>query len=154
MYAIAEKVFEVYNMRFRDRLIRFFSGRNGMDSLNKFIFWTYIVLYFILFLADIFLNSIYLIGGYLFLTLVMCYLFFRMLSRNLYRRQQENRWFLERCQAIADRYRLLKNKSRDRKTHVYRKCPYCKAMLRLKRVKGSHRAVCPRCTKSFDLTIR
>ena len=40
---------------------------------------------------------------------------------------------------------LRKNKFRDRKTHVYRKCPHCKAQIRLPKVKGEHKCACPKC---------
>lgn len=54
---------------------------------------------------------------------------------------------------IRATFRLTKNRFRDRKTHVYRKCPYCRAVLRLKKIRGKHRAACPRCGKSFDVKV-
>ncbi len=49
---------------------------------------------------------------------------------------------------------LQKNKLRDRKTHVYRECPRCHAVLRLPKKAGSHRAKCPRCTESFEVLVK
>ncbi len=140
-------------MRFREKLYRFFSGRYGMDELNKFLFWTYVALYVILCVVDVIVNNPVTLILHALLTVLMVYLFFRMMSRSIYVRQSENRKFLEAKNAVSGWFRLQKNKFRDRKTHVYRKCPNCKAVLRLKKVKGEHRAACPRCSKSFDIRI-
>ena len=40
------------NNNFRNKLYKFFYGRNGVDSLNKFIF----VIYMILFVVSIFIK--------------------------------------------------------------------------------------------------
>ncbi len=141
-------------MRFRERLYRFFSGRYGMDELNKCLFWTYLILAILLSVIELFYASPWLFLLHALLTLAAIFLLFRTMSRNIVMRQAENRRFL----ALRDRalgwFRLQKNKLRDRKTHVYRKCPDCKAVLRLKKIKGAHRAACPRCTQSFDVFIR
>ena len=140
-------------MRFRERLFRLLSGRYGMDELNKFLFWTYIILYVGLCIVDIFVSSPFIGIFYILLTALMIYLFYRMLSRSIYVRQSENRKFLKARNAVVEWFRLQRNKLRDCKTHVYRRCPNCKAVLRLKRVKGSHRAACPRCANRFDVHI-
>ncbi len=140
-------------MRFRDRIFRFFSGRYGMDELNKFLFWTYLALYIILFLVEIFIKHPLFMIFHIVLLALTVFLFFRMLSRNIYKRQCENRKFLTVRDGLFGWFRLQKNIFRDRKTHVYRKCPSCKAVLRLKKIKGKHRAACPRCAKSFDVRI-
>ncbi|MBR5515382.1 MAG: hypothetical protein IKU52_04190 [Clostridia bacterium] len=50
--------------------------------------------------------------------------------------------------------KLSKNKFRDRKTHVYRQCPCCKANLRLPKAKGIHTVKCPRCFARFEVKGR
>ena len=50
--------------------------------------------------------------------------------------------------------RLSKNRIRDRKTHVYRECPYCHAILRLPKESGTHMTRCPRCRESFSVSVK
>ncbi len=141
-------------MRLRDKAIRFFSGRYGIDALSRFLFFVYVIGAILLSVAEFFIRNRLLFFIHILLTTLAIYVLYRILSRNIYKRQAENRAFL----SLRDRWigwlRLQNNKYHDRKTHVYRKCPYCKAVLRLKKIKGNHRAACPRCTKSFDITIR
>lgn len=49
---------------------------------------------------------------------------------------------------------LQKNKLRDRRTHVYRECPFCHAVLRLPKRPGAHSVKCPRCSEHFDVTVK
>ena len=81
------------------------------------------------------------------------YTVYRMMSRNIYVRRNENEKYKALLGKIRATFRLTKNRFRDRKTHVYRKCPYCRAVLRLKKIRGKHRAACPRCGKSFDVKV-
>ena len=132
--------------KFTDKLIRFMYGRNGNDKLNQFLFWVY----FVLLLANLFLKSVIL--WIIELILVALYTF-RFLSRNIYRRQTENRKFLKIWNKFTGFFKLQKNKFRDRKTHVYRKCEHCKAVLRLPKKKGKHTVRCPQCNKTFSVKI-
>jgi len=141
-------------MRFRDKLIRLFSGRYGIDELSRFLFLVYLVAAVILTVAEFFYAGWILFAIHILLTALAAYVIFRTMSRSIYQRQAENRTFLGMRDRFVGWFRLQKSKCRDRKTHVYRKCPYCKSVLRLKKIKGDHRAACPRCTKSFDITIR
>lgn len=132
--------------KFTDRLIRFMYGRNGNDKLNSALFWVY----FVILLVNIFLKSIVL--WILELILVALYMF-RFLSRNVYRRQKENRAFLKVWSKFTGFFKMQKNKFRDRKTHVYRKCEHCHVTLRLPKKKGKHTVRCPQCGKSFSVNI-
>ena len=133
-------------MRFWERVIRFMSGRNGSDSLGRAL----LVLYAILAIANLFLHSLIL---YVLECALIAYILFRMLSRNLYARQKENRVYVNFANRVKNIFRLQKNKWRDRKTHVYRKCPKCKNVLRLPKVKGAHTVNCPCCHERFDMKI-
>lgn len=133
--------------RIREALIRFMSGRNGMDNLNMVIFWIYLVLL----IASMITQS--LILNYISLFLVIVFLF-RSLSRNIYKRQLENEKYLEKTKGIRSHFKRQKNKWRDRKTHIYKKCPGCKTYLRLPKQKGTHIAVCPKCREEFEVKVR
>ena len=89
----------------RERLARFMIGRNGNDQLNRFLLLADVVL---LLLAGI-LNRTAL-GSLLYL-LVLALLgltYFRMLSRNVYKRRSENESYLRRKQQLLSRFRVLK----------------------------------------------
>ena len=86
--------------KFTDKLIRFMYGRNGNDKLNQFLFWVY----FVLLLANLFLKSVIL--WVVELILVALYMF-RFLSRNIYRRQTENRKFLKIWNKFTGFLRLI-----------------------------------------------
>ena len=133
--------------RFRMALMRFMAGRYGVDALQKALLWFYCGL--------IVLNFFFQNWFFLFLELVVIVVWtFRMLSRNIPARMQENERYLRLVTKITSWYRLQKNRWRDRKTHVYRTCPHCKAVVRLSKAKrGRHACDCPRCRREFSVRI-
>ena len=132
--------------RLREAFARFMVGRYGADQFHNFLFGAYIVLW----VLNLFVNSV---GLMLLETAVFVYMIFRVLSRNIYKRQKENLWYLEVSKKPKAEFALIKNRIRDRKTHVYRTCPACKSNLRLPKQKGKHTAVCPRCARRFEVNI-
>lgn len=133
--------------RLREFLIRFMAGRYGSDNLNWLIFWLYLAMFVIYMFTKI------VVFYYIGFILIILYLF-RTLSRNIYGRQLENQKYLDLTKGIRSFCRRQKNKIRDRKTHVYKKCPGCKTFLRLPKRKGTHVAVCPKCHQEFEVKIR
>ena len=131
---------------FKDRIAKFMAGRYGVDRLYYFL----LGICCILIVINIFANSI--IISIIEATLFV-YSIFRVLSRNVYKRQQENEKFIKISDKPKQIYNLEKCKYRDRKTHVYKKCPSCKNNLRLPRQKGKHTVVCPCCKNRFDVKI-
>lgn len=132
--------------RIKMALMRFMSGRYGNDDLGKLNFW----LYLILLVLNIFLRSriVYIIEA-----LVIFLYFFRAFSRNIPKRQSENYKYLAIKTKIKQFFKRTKNRFRDRKTHVYRKCPNCKVFLRLPKKKGEHVCTCPKCRRDFNVKI-
>ena len=54
------------------------------------------------------------------------------------------------------KFKEKKNTYRQHKaarTHIYKKCPNCHAVLRLPRRKGKHTTVCPNCSKEFKVRV-
>lgn len=129
-------------------------GRYGTDTLSKVMLWTYagvLILYsvlrivFMFALKDTPIASTILSVCYIVISAVLVvWMFFRMFSRNIAKRRRENERF-------CGFFKLRRNMFRDRKTHVYRKCPQCKAVLRLPKAKGKHTVVCPRCKNRFEV---
>ncbi len=137
---------------FRFRLARFFMGRNGPDTLYY--------LFLGLSLLCIFLGGIFRthrVLGILFPLLYLIffgYTLFRLLSRNLIARRRENAAFRRALAALCRPPRRLYLRIRDRKTHVFRKCPSCKSTLRLARIPGAHTVRCPECQRRFDVFVK
>ena len=131
--------------KFKSKLYRFMYGRYGTDTLGNVLLITYFVILVLhtfigFFWGNVWVDAaVWLISSALAVT-VIC----RMFSRKIVKRRQENEKF-------CGFFKLRRNKIRDRKTHVYRKCPECKAVLRLPRAKGKHTVVCPRCKKRFNV---
>ena len=133
----------------REKFARFMEGRYGIDRLYHFL----MAICFSLIVVGLFVD------GYVYAivssieTILFCYAFYRVLSRNIYKRQQENLKFIKIIDKPKDFFKLQKCKNRDKKTHVYRKCPACKNNLRLPRQKGKHTVVCPCCKNRFEVKI-
>lgn len=138
---------------FKNKLISFFYGRYGLDPFGKFMFWVYLIGILLLSILEIFLLSPVTMVLRLLFALLAAYMIFRVMSRNIFKRRNENAKFLTVKGKLLGFFRLQRDRIRDRKTHVFRKCPKCKAVLRLKRIKGDHRAACPRCGNSFDVHV-
>lgn len=120
-------------------------GRYGTDTLSKVMLWVYIGIVICFTIIALFVDSIWLSLLYwASSSAMMVWIFFRMFSRNIAARRRENEKF-------CGFFKLRRNKFRDRKTHVYRKCHACGAMLRLPKAKGKHFVVCPRCNKRFEV---
>lgn len=133
-------------MNFKQRLQRFFYGRNGADQLYNAVLLVTLVL--------IAVNSFF--KNWILTVLVLGLLFyanFRFFSRNIYKRQQENRAFLHFFSKIKGWFKLQRDRFRDRKTHVYLKCPKCKNVLRLPRISGAHTVCCPCCQNRFQTKV-
>ena len=137
-----------YNERpsFRERIARYMMGRYGIDRLYYFL----MAVCFILIVINLFLNSL-LIS--LLESALIIYAFYRVMSRNIYKRQQENEKFIKLADRPKKFINLQKCKKLDKGTHVYRKCPSCKNNLRLPKEKGEHTVVCPCCKHRFKVKI-
>lgn len=125
-------------------MARFMAGRNGVDQLNRALLWVYLILAII----GMFLKIV------TFLALaVMILLFWRTFSKNIYKRQAENRKYLTIAWKVKSFLNLQHRKFTERKTHRYRSCPSCKATVRLPYKKGKHTVCCPKCRKDFQVKI-
>lgn len=120
--------------RLRAGIRHFMMGRYGVDKLNLAIlgvgaaacllsaFLPFAILKLALVLLSYFLMGVS---------------FFRMLSRNTYKRYQENRRYLMFLQRIKDR------------EHRYYDCPRCRQPVRVPRGKGKLAITCPKCKEKF-----
>lgn len=131
---------------FRDRMARFMYGRYGIDQLYYALF----VFYFILVIVNLVFQSPIL--GVLNWA-VLLYMAYRLFSRNIARRRAENDRFLKIWNPVKSSCLLTFRRVKEIRTHRFRKCPHCKASLRLPRKSGKHAVVCPRCRREFEVRI-
>ena len=120
--------------KFSSRVRRFMEGRYGTDKLNIFLLRTA----FVLMLVDLFmpLGTLKLIFWLLPMAL-MTVSILRSLSRNIYRRYEENRKYLQLMDMAKDRH------------HRYYNCPKCRQRVRVPRGKGKISITCPKCRERF-----
>lgn len=128
------------------RLRNFMQGRYGSDQLNMAL----VMAVLLLSLINVFAHSLVI---FILEMLIMAFAVYRMLSRRIQTRLRENKAFLSGWGKVKQFFTRLKTRRKDRKTHVYMKCPACKAQLRLKRVKGEHGVKCPKCGADFRVKI-
>ena len=122
------------------------AGRNGNDQLNRFLLLAGAAS---LLLASLLRRN--LLGSLLYL-LALALLgltYFRMLSRNLYRRRSENERYLREKEKLSARLRILRERWNQRKDYKFFTCPSCKAVMRVPRGRGKIRIVCHRCGNTF-----
>lgn len=155
----------------KERFLRFMRGRYGVDAFGKLLIYVGLMLALInLLFHNIVLFAITLI--------IWFYAYFRMFSRDIYRRSSENTRYLhtkacitggirglgERIKAFfgqrtaSDQYGRKENfRSRcnsysgncyEMQYKVF-KCPKCKQKLRVPRGKGKIRIICRRCKYEF-----
>ena len=112
----------------------FYSGRNGSDQLSVFMVAVALV-------AAV-ASSVWpgTIAGYIFAGLAIvltAWAFFRMFSKNIEKRRNENQAFLS----------IFKPFHPD--PWKYFKCPECHSKCRVPRGKGKIKITCPKCGKQF-----
>ncbi len=130
----------------RERIARFMAGRYGNDQLGRALLITDLIL---LLLSTIFSKSI---GGILMpLTFVLLgYTYFRMFSRNICKRQEENGKYLRLKYTLTSKINVLKERWKQRKEYKFFTCPSCHTALRVPRGRGRIKIVCRKCGTSFE----
>lgn len=131
-------------------MARFMYGRNGVDQLGQAMVWAYLILWLLEWvLAGLFkarlaaqiLNGI----GWVLAVLAL----FRMFSKNVYRRREENAKYLQFRWRVKNAVSGAKNRHADRE-HKYFTCKNCKAVCRVPVGKGRIVITCPKCGAQID----
>ena len=127
-------MFNQFFGRFSAALRKFMTGRHGNDQLNMALLSVGVVCSLLsMFIRVGGVNMILTVISYGFLGLVI----FRSLSRNTYKRYQENRKYRQAIDRIKDR------------EHRYFECPKCRQPVRVPRGKGKIAITCPKCREKF-----
>ena len=129
----------------REKLARFMAGRNGNDQLNMFLLGVAAAL---LILATLLRGNVSR-GIYIAALALLGYTYFRMFSRNLSRRREENGRYLRLQYRAAAAWKVRKEKWVQRKDYKFFTCPSCKTTLRVPRGHGRIKIVCRKCGNTF-----
>ena len=130
----------------KERMARFMAGRNGNDQLNLFLLGADMVL---LLLASLLRTSIVSRALYSAVLVLLGLCYFRMLSRNVTRRREENGKFIRARYRLSASMKVRREKWVQRKDYKFFTCPSCKTTLRVPRGHGKIKVVCRKCGNSF-----
>lgn len=126
----------------RERIQRFMMGRYGNDQLNQFIF----VIAIISMVIELFTHwSLF----YILALVLLIYGYVRAFSKNINKRYEENMRFMEKKDAIMNRFHKGKYYASQRKDYHIYTCPQCRQKIRIPRGKGKISITCPKCRTSF-----
>ena len=170
IFALKERFVDMNNFRYR--LLQFMQGRRGPDQFTEFLFAASGIC--------IAFNILWRNGITGTLGIALCiYGMYRALSRNIYKREQENNWFLAMKykvtsgRAFGKRFRSPKGPGEyggfgsssgysgyagaapryDMQNYVYFRCPSCSQKLRAPRGKGRIKIRCSRCGEEFNKKV-
>ena len=123
-----------FTYKLRTTMQRFMEGRYGTDKLNMAILCTGLVFSL---LASLSPAPIVKLAFTTIAYALMIIAIIRTLSRNIYKRYEENRKFLLFFQKLKD------------KDHRYFNCPRCHQQVRVPKGKGKIAITCPKCKEKF-----
>jgi len=129
----------------REKLQRFMMGRYGVDQFSKFLIGVALVLW----VLNMFTHRFFL---YVLALALMVYTYYRMFSRNIQKRYQENQKFLQIKNKLVRKFKSEKEIMKQRKTHHIYRCPGCRQKIRVPRGKGRICITCPKCKIQFTKT--
>lgn len=123
----------------KEKIRAFFIGRNGFDSLSNTCIWAAVIL--------LLLSSFVPVGWFrtvlnLLAWGALIYGYFRVFSKNVYRRRAENMKFFTWKNTLKQRWT-------QRKTHRFYHCPKCRTTLRVPKGKGKISITCRNCGEKF-----
>ncbi len=126
----------------RDKVQRFMYGRYGFDELSKVALAATLVLM----VVSLFTKNRFI---YLVSLILLVFSYWRALSKNTKKRQQENRKFLSiRYRGVA-RWGKWKERQAQKKVYRFYKCPGCGQMVRVPKGRGRICITCPKCQVEF-----
>ena len=126
----------------KEKFMRFMDGRYGVDTLGKYSLGAGLATMVLSIVFDSYTLSLL---SWFFIILT----YFRMFSRNLYKRSSENQTFLNKTYKLRTWFGKQKNMMAQRKTHHIYRCPGCKQKIRVPRGKGRIEIRCPKCHTTF-----
>jgi uncharacterized C2H2 Zn-finger protein len=133
-------------MKFKEKAAQFMYGRRGTDELSRFLLAVTIVLIVLSWLTSgVVKNVLWVLG-----LVSLVYAYVRILSRDIYKRQQENAWYLQKKQAVLRWFQSVKDRWQQRKDYKFFRCPSCHTLLRVPKGKGKLLLTCRKCGNRFE----
>lgn len=127
-------MFRKLGYKINNGLRNFMRGRYGSDKLNTALLIVGLVTCLLsMFTGNGIVSFVFTLISYILMGVVI----FRMLSRNTYKRYQENRKYLRFWERLRD------------KEHKHFDCPRCHQPVRVPRHKGKIAITCPKCREKF-----
>ncbi|MBR4027723.1 MAG: hypothetical protein IKJ01_09295 [Lachnospiraceae bacterium] len=126
----------------KEKFIRFMQGRNGMDDLAKAINWVVLGLLVVSLFTK--WSILYTIG-----LLLMGYMYFRVFSRNIPKRYEENQKFRNFRYDAVVKWNKKKAEFAQRKIYRFFSCPMCHQRVRVPKGRGRICITCPKCRTEF-----
>lgn len=129
-------------MSFRDRIANWMSGRNGMDDLARFESG---------FVVALLVVSLFSRWGFLYVVAlaVVIHMYFRMFSKNVSKRYEENQKYLNFRYQTVVWWNKKKKHFAQRKMYRFFRCPNCKQEVRVPKGHGRICITCPKCRTEF-----
>ncbi|MCC8356497.1 MAG: hypothetical protein LJU34_01370 [Oscillospiraceae bacterium] len=125
---------------------QFMYGRYGQDEFSRFLMIAALVLFVLALIFNGYAGTIF----YAVAVAALVYDMFRIMSRNVYKRQQENQWYLKKKRAVTGWFGSLKDRWQQRKEYRFFRCPSCHTLLRVPRGKGKILMTCRKCGRRFE----
>lgn len=126
--------------KIKNALYRFMYGRYGSDELSRFLL---IVSFVVAIISLLFKNTILRLVFYGLFWAIVILVYFRMFSKNIYKRRAENDFYLGKKKYIMQRFK-------QRKEYKFFDCPKCKTHLRVPKGVGKVTITCKKCGHQFD----
>ena len=155
--------------KFQQKLNNFFANRNGVDEI-AFVCFIVSVVFSIFSMIFPKVNVLYIMQ-----LLFLSYSIFRILSRNIYRRQRENYAFcnffknifkrgtkshpkkqktIKVKQPIVKKEKVKKTKEKKNKNYLYKNCPHCNKELKIsKKINGERIVMCTNCYNEIKVKV-
>ena len=130
----------------RNWLQRVMAGRCGVDEYSRFL---NIVALVSLVLSILFNNGLS-VFFWLLAIISLVWTYFRMFSRNTYKRRAENNAYLTIRYNMTRKLSGLKQRMQQKRYYRFYKCPKCGITTRVPKGKGKIRITCPKCGEIFQ----
>lgn len=132
----------------KEKFMRFMQGRNGVDQFARFTMGVALVAI----VLTLFTGTRSGIGAFLdlFGMAAIVYTYFRIFSKNISKRYQENQKYLQMTDKLRTRFQKEKRMMSQRKDYHIYSCPGCGQKIRIPR--GGFKKVeieCPKCHTKF-----
>lgn len=126
----------------REKIARFMYGRNGLDEFSTALLYVT----FVCIILDCFMpvKVFHLLG-----LVTLFYSYYRILSKDYRKREQENYWYLNKIRPIRKFFQKKISHLKMRKEYHLYTCKQCKQVIRIPKGKGKIEITCPKCGNRF-----